>query len=121
VGHFFLGLAMMVGGGYLFLQNIRVSHHWSWSSGFQMGGISVTSGYLLFPLIFGIGLIFYNAKNLLGWVLTAASAIMFFVGIIASINFRFGAMSAFDLGMILVLLIGGLGLFLRSLKSFGGE
>jgi hypothetical protein len=38
-------------------------------------------------------------------------------GVISSIHFRFSYMSAFDLIVILVLSVGGLGLFLRSLKA----
>jgi hypothetical protein len=39
-------------------------------------------------------------------------------GVLASIRFTFRSMSAFDLMLILVLALGGLGLFLRSLKDY---
>jgi hypothetical protein len=38
--------------------------------------------------------------------------------VIASLRFGFSGMSAFDLLVILVLSMGGIGLFLRSLQSF---
>ena len=68
--------------------------------------------------IFGIGFIFYDCKNFIGWVLAAASLIMLGFGIIASIQFRLRNMSAFELIMILILLVGGIGLFASSLKSY---
>ncbi len=71
----------------------------------------------MIPFMFGIGLIFFNGKNFLGWLLTvgALSALVF--GVISSIRFSFNTMTAFELIMILVLSFGGLGLFLRSLKA----
>jgi hypothetical protein len=39
------------------------------------------------------------------------------VGVIASINFTLVRMSAFDLLVIIILLVGGIGLFLRSLRG----
>ncbi len=117
-GSFFIGLIMMIAGGYLFLRSIHVDHYLSMGAGlFHVGNFQVTNGMVLIPFLFGVGMIFYNAANKLGWFLTAASAVALFFGIIASINFSLQGMSAFDLITILVLFIGGLGLFLRSLKS----
>ncbi len=42
---------------------------------------------------------------------------MFGFGVISSVHFRLRHMTAFELISILVLLIGGLGLFLSSLKN----
>lgn len=78
----------------------------------------MTGGMVLVPLIFGIALIFYNSKNMLGWALSAASLIMLGFGIIQSINFSLGGMSAFELIIILGLIAGGTGLFLSSLKNY---
>jgi hypothetical protein len=119
IGSFFLGLAMMVGGGYLFLTSVQVVHHFHLGYRlFGIGAMSITSGMVMIPFIFGIGLIFYNAKNPLGWLLAVGSLIMLGFGVISSINFRLRSMSAFELIVILVLMIGGLGLFFRSLRNF---
>jgi len=120
VGRFFIGLIMMVVGGYLFLNNIHVGHHFRFGMGyglFSIGGLSITSGYVLIPFIFGIGMIFYNSKNYIGWFLAIASIAMLAFGVITSIHFTFRRMTAFELISILVLLIGGLGLFLSSLRN----
>jgi hypothetical protein len=117
-GRFFIGLAMLVAGGYLFFNSIQVTNHFHLGGAFfSMGGMNVTGGLVLVPFVFGVGLIFYNAGNPLGWMLAAASLIMLGIGVISKIDFRMARMSAFDILMILTLFLGGLGLFLSSLKE----
>ena len=86
---------------------------------FGVGGMPVTSGMILIPLMFGIGLIFYNAKNWLGWIIAGASLIALVFGVIANTTVQFARLSVFDILVIMVLLVGGLGLFLRSLRKSG--
>ncbi|MCK4841731.1 MAG: hypothetical protein KAT04_07585 [Methylococcales bacterium] len=122
IGHFFIGLIMMCTGFYLLLNAIVITSSFGMGArlyNFSAYGMNyrVTGGTIMFPFIFGIGIVFYNSKNLLGWVLTIGSIAALIFGVIASINFRFVSMSAFDLITILVLAMGGMGLFLRSLKS----
>ncbi|MBX2864706.1 MAG: hypothetical protein KTR27_14245 [Leptolyngbyaceae cyanobacterium MAG.088] len=110
---------MMIAGGYLFLSSIKIVNNFSLGySLYRMGGLNLTSGLVLVPFIFGVGLIFYNAKNLIGWLLATASLIMLVFGVIASIDFRLAPMSAFELMTILVLAVGGLGVFLSSLQDY---
>jgi hypothetical protein len=120
IGRFFIGLIMMIAGGYLFLSAIHVTHQFSLGyTIYTFGSFNLTSGMTLIPFIFGIGFIFYDYKNLIGWFLAAASLIMLGFGIISSLDFQLRSMSAFELIMILVLLVGGIGLFLSSFKSYG--
>ena len=122
LGHFFIGLIMMCGGFYMLLNAITVTSSFGMGMrlyGFSaMGGnYSVTSGMIMIPFIFGVGLIFYNSKNILGWILSIGSITGLIFGVISSIRFSFKTMTSFDLIVILVLAVGGLGLFLRSLKA----
>lgn len=117
-GQFFLGLIMMCGGFYLLLNGIVVS------SSFGMGtrlfgigaGFGITGGMILIPLMLGVGMVFYNSRNYLGWLIAIASFAALVMGVISSVNMSLRTMSAFELLMILTLAIGGLGLFLRSLR-----
>lgn len=119
VGRFFLGLVMMIAGGYLFLNSIRVTQSFHLGYGlYRIGGFNLTGGMVLVPFIFGIGMVFYNSKNYIGWILAVGSLIMLAFGVITSISFRFSHMSAFELIVILVLFIGGIGIFLSSLRRF---
>ena len=113
---------MLVAGGYLFFNSIRITHSFSFGRAlWSPGGFNITSGLVLVPFIFGIGMIFYNAKNIIGWILAGGSLVMLGFGVISSIQFRMSSMSAFSLLMILALFIGGLGLFLSSLRSLNKD
>lgn len=119
-GSFLIGLIMMIAGGYLLLRSIAVMPQFGMGSRiFGLGGFPVTTGMVLLPFIFGVGLIFYNSRNWVGWLLAGGALIALVFGVIASINFQFVRMSAFDLLVILVLFVGGIGLFLRSLRGRG--
>ncbi len=117
-GRFILGTLMLIGGGYLFLESIRVHTHFGWgSSMFNMGGMKVTSGMILIPFMLGIGIVFYNGRNPVGWVLVAGSMVGLAFGVLSNITLRLDNMSAFSLLTILVLFVGGLGIVLSSLRD----
>ena len=117
LGRFFLGLAMMIAGGYLLLASIRVYNFFSMGYClYSFGAFRLTAGMTMLPLAIGIGMVFYNARNWLGWLLLLGSLLAIVVGVIASIQFSLRSMSLFDLLVILVLFLGGAGLFLSSLR-----
>jgi hypothetical protein len=118
LGRFFIGLIMIIAGGYLFFNSIYVTHNFSFGTPlFSVGGFHLTSGLVLIPFIFGIGLVFFNSKNYLGWALVVITLIMLLFGVISSIHFRLRHMTAFELLLILGLFVGGIGLFLSSLRK----
>ena len=103
----------------MLLNSITVSTHFGLGYHlYSFGRVGVTSGMIMIPFIFGIGIIFYDSRKWYGWLLAVGSLVALVFGVISSIQFRFRAMSAFDLIVILVLSVGGLGLFLRSLRNF---
>lgn len=117
-GGFLIGVIMMIGGGYLLLDGIVVRPNFGIGSRvFGIGGVSITSGMVLIPFMFGVGMIFYNSRNWLGWGIVGASLVALVFGVIANMTLQLERMSAFDLIIILVLLVGGIGLFLRSLRA----
>lgn len=124
IENFFVGLAMMCGGFYLLLKAITVTSNFGlgyrlYTIGGLGGGYGITGGMVMIPFIFGIGMIFYNGKSIIGWILTCGSLTALIFGVISSLHFSLRTMSAFDLITILVLSVGGLGMFLRSLKASG--
>ena len=117
-GKFFIGLIMLCGGVYLLLSSINVYTHYGFGARlYSIGNYGVTSGMIMIPFMFGVGMLFYNAKNPLSWLLTGGSLVALVFGVISSIQFTFQSMDAFDLIVILVLAVGGLGLLLGSLRS----
>lgn len=118
VGRYFIGLIMMIAGAYLFLHNIQVGIGFGFGHRlFDLRGVGITSGLVLVPFLLGVGMIFYNSSNILGWLLSVASLVMLTFGVISQTRFQLRSMSAFELLTILVLLAGGIGLFLSSLRS----
>jgi hypothetical protein len=113
IGTFLCGAAMVVAGGYLLLARVRVVGG-SWHFyGYNAFGLS------LFPLLIGIGILFYDGRSLPGWLLTGAGAIIIVVGIIANLGIYFQPTSLFDTLVMLGLLAGGIGLVARSLRTVG--
>jgi uncharacterized protein len=113
LGTFLAGSAMVVAGGYLLLTRVTVSSGLWMLWGYNAFGLS------LVPLLVGIGILFFEGRSLIGWVLTAAGALIILVGIIANLHVYFMPTSLFDTLLILGLLAGGLGLVARSLRAQG--
>ena len=116
---FLLGIILFIVGMYLLLKNIYVQHSFGIGSNmYNFNGVGITSGMLLIPFIIGVGMLFYNYKNILGWVLALGAVVLIIVGVITSIRFTLAGMSAFDILLILIILAGGIGLFLSSFKNY---
>lgn len=111
LGEFLLGLGMVVGGGYLVLNQVSVSGG-SWNFyGYNAFGLS------LIPLLLGIGILFFNGKSLAGWFLAGAGILIIFLGVIANLQIFFRPTSLFNTLLMLGLLVAGVGLVARSLRS----
>jgi hypothetical protein len=111
VKHFLVGMIMLIIGGYLLLNQVVVhSGFWSLFS-FKSFGIA------LLPFLFGIGFLFYNGKSIVGWVLTGGGFLIILAGIIANLSIYFVPTSLFNTLIMLVLMVGGIGLILRSLQT----
>jgi len=111
IGQFLLGLCMAVAGGYLLTNQVTVTTTWWRWGGYSAFGLS------LIPLIFGIGLLFFNGRSVAGWLLTIAGAVIIFAGILTHLDIYFQQTSLFNTLLMLVLLAGGIGLVARSLRA----
>jgi hypothetical protein len=67
-------------------------------------------------MLFGVGILFWNGKSTIGWLLTVAGALFIFAGIIANMHIYFRGASLFNTMVMLILLVGGLVLIARSLR-----
>lgn len=111
-GAFLLGLIMLVVGGYLLFHQVQVhGGYWNWSG---LGGSGRSFGITLIPLLFGIGILFVNGRSFIGRVLTYGGALVIIVGIIANLDIHFQQTSLWNLLTMLILIVGGIGLIVRS-------
>ena len=113
LGEFFLGLVMAIAGAYLITNRVTVaSGFWSvW--GYNAFGLS------LVPLIFGVGILFFNGKSIAGWLLLLIGVVSIFAGILLNLQIYFQPTSLFNTIVMIVLLAGGIGLIARALASHG--
>lgn len=114
IGEFVLGVIMAIAGAYLITTQVVVtSGLWSiW--GYNAFGLS------LFPLIFGIAILFFNGKSIVGWALLVIGVVIIFTGIIMNLHIYFERTSLFNTILMFVLLAGGIGLIFRALAPHGG-
>lgn len=113
IGEFFLGLVMAIAGAYLIVNRVVVA-----SSFWSIGGYN-TFGLSLIPLIIGIGILFFNGRSVVGWLLLIIGVVVIFTGILMNLQIYFQATSLFGTIVMLVLLAGGIGLIFRALAPHG--
>jgi hypothetical protein len=112
VGEFFLGLIMAGVGIYLLFDKVQVTTHgWGWG----FGGAN-TFGVTLIPMLLGVGLLFFNGKSKLGWIVLVGGLLFIVVGIVSRMNIYFQNTSLMQIMIMLVLIAGGLGLIVKSLR-----
>src|SRR5262250_712312 len=110
LGVFVLGFIMICLGGYFLANQVSVAgSYWSFYG-------ANTFGITLVPMLFGVGLLFWNGRSLIGWLLTVAGALFILAGVIANLHIYFQPTSFFNTLVMLILLVGGLGLIARGIR-----
>jgi hypothetical protein len=107
---FLLGVGMASAGAYLLTSRVVVQ-----TGGYRFWGFS-GFGLSLIPLLLGVGMLFFDGRSLGGKLLTFIGVVIIFAGIIMNMDIYFQQTSLFATLMMLVLLAGGIGLVLRSLR-----
>ena len=107
-----MGLIMSCLGGYLLTNHVLVtSSYWNFNG-------SSAFGISLIPFLFGVAMLFWNGRSVIGWILTIAGLLFIFAGIIMNLHIYFQPASLFNTLVMLILLVGGIGLIARSIRSF---
>ena len=112
VGQFLFGLGLVIAGGYLFLKRVTVTSGLWTLWGYHSFGLS------LIPLLLGIGLLFFDGRSVIGWILTFGGVIVIITGIIANLHVYFSPTSLTNTMIMLGMLAAGIGLVARSLRSY---
>ena len=111
---FFVGVGMASAGAYLLTSRVMVQTNVWRMWGFNGFGLS------LIPLLLGIGMLFYDGRSLLAKLLILVGVVIIVAGIISNLNVYFQHTPLFAVVMMLVLLCGGVGLVLRSIRPMRG-
>jgi len=113
---FFVGLVMLVVGGYLFMQNVTVysGSIFAFSiRGHQMDGL------IFIPLIASIIFLFFK-YNIYSKICVGLSLAIIVANVIMNLRVYWNATSLFGTVVIFVLLFGGIGLVLKTLFANPG-
>lgn len=111
IGEFLAGLAMAIAGGYLLTNQVSVTSGYWRPWGYNGFGLS------LIPLVVGFGMLFFNGRSIIGWLLALGGSVIIFVGILTNLDIYFRETSLFNTILMLFLLAGGVGLIARSLRA----
>ncbi len=117
VGTFFAGLLLAVVGGYLVLNQVQVTSSftffglWGWS---RPAGFGLT----MLPMLIGVGVLFFDGKSKLGWILTIGGVLTILAAILMSLSIRWETTSLFNTLLMFGMLAAGLGLIARSLRPY---
>ena len=108
---FVIGLVMTVAGAYMLVSRVIVtSAFWNWG-GFNTFGLS------LVPMIFGIAMVFFSGRSLIGWLLICISVVIIASGILMNLQIYFQPTSLFNTIVMLILYAGGIGLIGRAVMK----
>jgi uncharacterized protein len=117
VGTFFVGLILTVVGGYLILNQVQVTSSytffglWAWN---QTAGFGLT----MLPLLIGIGVLFFDGKSKLGWILSIGGLLTILAAVLMSLSIHWAPTSLFNTLLMFGMLAGGVGLIARSLRAY---
>lgn len=110
----FMGLGLLLTSVLMIFHHVKVGTGWlSW---FGFGGQGF--GFVIVPLLIGLGLIFYNTKSKAGWVITAASCALIFFAVLSQLVMTFPTTSL--LGLIIMFLPLALGVAML-MKGLSGQ
>lgn len=109
---FFLGLILFCAGVFLVFQNTTISMAWYvWS----IGSMGLSQGAVIIPLLIGIGLLFYNSKSIVSWLVFILGIVFVLITIIMSVRIHFNSISLFSYVLMFGIILAGAGLLLKSL------
>jgi hypothetical protein len=112
LGEVLVGLLMIAIGIYIVFDHVTV--HTSFWRFFGNPGTSF--GLTLIPLLGGIGVLFFNGRSALGWLLTVGGVALILVGVLMNLDIYFRPTSLWGTIVMFGLIAGGLGVFARGLR-----
>jgi hypothetical protein len=114
IGSFFLGVGLLALSLYLIATNTIVS------TGFWSFYGYSAFGPILLALMVGIGFLFFNAKSIVGWLLSVGGVVAILLNIILNLRVSFQSTTLLSAIFMFGTLAAGLGLIGRSLRSSKG-
>ena len=108
---FYVGIVFIFAGIFFLLSKAVVRTSWVT---FSVGGINVSTGLIVIPLMFGVAWLFYNPKSFVAKLITVFGAIAIIGAIILSLRISFTTTSMFDYLIMILLIAAGAGSLLKA-------
>ncbi len=109
---FFGGLALAALGVYLFLDRVSVTSNFHSLFGGHLGLVMV-------PLGLGLGMLFFSARSVGGWLLTVGSLVAIVLSVLFNLTFFFAATNFWHTTAMVALIGVGAVMMARSLRPYG--
>ena len=116
---FIVGSIMLTVGLFWLMQIVQVSS--LFGGGLRIGGVQVSAGATLVPLIAGIIWLFFNPKSIGAKFVCILGSVIIIAGILLSIRFYVRPTSLYVFVLIFILIAGGCGLLARVLFAKPGK
>ena len=110
---FYIGIVLIFAGIFFLLSKAVVRSSWLT---FTVGGVNVSTGLIVIPLMFGVAWLLYNPKSFVAKMITVFGAIAIIGAIILSLRITFTTTSLFDYLIMILLIASGTGMLLRAYK-----
>lgn len=106
------GIALSAISLFMILGHAGVTTSW-----LMMWGRGPSIGYMLFPLLIGVGMLFYNYKSRLAQAITVGSLALFIVALFSSLVITFPYMTLLDLIFMAAPLCAGIALIAKGYQK----
>lgn len=107
---FVVGFILAAVGFYLLMQRVQVTTGGWFLFGYNAFGLS------LVPFLLGVGLLAFNGKSFVGWLLTGTGLAIIVAGVLMNLRIYFVNTSLWDTLIMLGMLAFGLGFMARALR-----
>lgn len=108
---FYMGILLIIAGLFFLLSKAVV---YSGFYGWSVGGLNISTGIVVVPLMIGIIWLVNNPKSILARLITIAGAIFIVGSIIINIRISFTTTSMVDYIIMMLLIAGGIGLIIKA-------
>lgn len=111
---FFVGLVMLGAGLFMIFNNISVSSNWGGYM-FHIGSFHLPNGMIMFPLILGIGMLFFMERKIFGWVVVALGILIVLFSVLLTTHLEWRRTSAYIFIIMFGMTAAGAGMVVKEL------
>ena len=105
---FVIGLAMLIGGLWLFIQNVYVTSPWH-STGIHIGPFTVRSGVFVLPLLGALIWLFFRPSSKAAKVFGVLGVVVIVVYTVVTVNIRVSKVPIIEwIGILFLIIVGAL-------------